>query len=49
MKLNLKKFALRVLIGKLVGFMINKRRIKATLEKVKVVLNMPSPKIIKGV
>ena len=44
MKLNPLKCAFRVRSGKLLGFMVDQRGIKANPEKIKVLLEMSSPK-----
>ena len=49
MKLNPAKCAFGVSVGKFLGFIVNHRGIEANLDKVKVVLNMPSPSGIKEV
>ena len=49
MKLNLSKCAFGVASGKFLGFMVSQRGKEANLEKVKVILNMTSPKTIKEV
>ena len=49
MKLNLAKCAFGVSAEKFLGFMVNHRGIEANLEKIKVVLDMPSPSGIKEV
>ena len=43
MKLNLAKCAFRVLAGKFLGFIVNNRRIEANPDKIKAMLDMPSP------
>ena len=48
-KLNLSKCAFGVASGKFLGFMVSQRGKEANLEKVKVILNMTSPKTIKEV
>ena len=47
MKLNLAKCAFEVSAGKFLGFIVNNRGIEANPDKIKVVLNMPPPSIIK--
>ena len=49
MKLSLRKFNFRVTSRKCLGYMIVQRGIKANLDKVKVVLNMKSPIMVKKV
>ena len=49
MKLNPSKCTFGVVSRKFLGFMVSQRGIKANLEKVKVILNMTSPKTIKEV
>ena len=49
MKLNPGKCAFRVSAGKFLGFIVNNRGIKANPDKIKVVLDMPSPSNIKEV
>ena len=49
MKLNPDKCAFGVSVGKFLGFIVNHRGIKANPEKIKVVLDMPSPSSIKEV
>lgn len=49
MKLNPTKCVFRVSSGKFLGFMVSQRGIKANLEKVKAILDMASPKIVKEV
>ena len=49
MKLNPSKCVFGVASGKLLGFMVSQRGIKANLEKVRTILNMASPKIVKEV
>ena len=44
MKLNHLKCAFGVEAGKLLGFMVNQREIKANPEKIKALLEMSSPK-----
>uniref|UniRef100_A0A803PK51 Reverse transcriptase domain-containing protein n=1 Tax=Cannabis sativa TaxID=3483 RepID=A0A803PK51_CANSA len=43
MKLNPKKRSFRVSSGKFLGFIVNARGIEANLEKIKALLEMPSP------
>lgn len=43
MKLNLLKCAFGVELGKFLGFMVYKWRIKANLEKVEAIVGMPPP------
>ena len=47
MKLNPSKCAFGVASGKFLGFMVSQRGIEANPEKVRAILNMTSPKIIK--
>ena len=49
MKLNPTKCAFRVSVGKFLGFIVNNRGIEANPDKIKVVLDMPSPSGIKEV
>ena len=49
MKLNPNKCAFRVASGKFLGFMVSQRGIEANLEKVRAILEMTSPKIVKEV
>ncbi|XP_075665924.1 uncharacterized protein LOC142635690 [Castanea sativa] len=49
MKLNPNKCVFGVALGKFMGFMVSQRGIEANLEKVQVILNMTSPKIVKEV
>ena len=49
MKLNLAKCAFGVSAEKFLGFIVNNRGIEANPDKIKVVLNMPSPSGIKEV
>ena len=49
MKLNPSKCVFSVVSGKFLGFMVSQRGIEANLEKVKVILNMTSPKTVKEV
>ena len=49
MKLNPAKCAFGLSIGKFLGFIVNHRGIEANLDKIKVVLDMPSPSGIKEV
>ena len=49
MKLNPSKCVFGVASGKLLGFMVSQRGIKANPEKVRAILNMASPKIVKEV
>ena len=49
MKLNPAKCAFRVSARKFLGFMVNRRGIEANPDKIKVVLDMPSPSRIKEV
>ena len=49
MKLNPTKCAFRVSSGNFLGFMVSQRGIEANLEKVKAILEMPSPKTVKEV
>ena len=47
MKLNPAKCAFGVSAGKFMGFIVNHRGIEANLDKIKAVLDMPSPSGIK--
>ena len=49
MKLNPAKCAIGVSVGKFLGFIVNNRGIEANLDKIKAVLDMPSPSSIKEV
>ena len=49
MKLNLAKCAFRVLAEKFLGFIVKNRRIEANPDKIKAVLDMPSPSSLKEV
>ena len=49
MKLNLAKCAFGVSVGKFLGFIVNRRGIEANPDKIKAVLDMPSPSGIKEV
>ena len=49
MKLNPAKCAFEVSAGKLLGFIVNNREIEANPDKIKAVLDMPSPSSIKEV
>ena len=49
MKLNPSKCAFGVALGKFLGFMVSQRGIEVNLEKVRAILNMASPKIVKKV
>ena len=49
MKLNPAKCAFGVSAGKFLGFIVNNRGIEANPDKIKDVLNMPSPSSIKEV
>ena len=49
MKLNPAKCAFRVSAGKFLGFIVNNRGIEANLDKIKAMLDMPSPSSIKEV
>ena len=49
MKLNPNKCAFGVASGKFLGFMVSQRGIEANLEKVRAILEMTSPKIVKEV
>ena len=49
MKLNPAKCAFGVSVGKFLGFIVNHRGIEANLDKIKAVLDMPSPSGIKEV
>ena len=47
MKLNPAKCAFEVSTGKFLGFIVNNREIEANPDKIKAVLDMPSPSSIK--
>ena len=49
MKLNPNKCAFGVASGKFLGFMVSQKGIEANLEKVRAILEMTSPKIVKEV
>ena len=49
MKLNLSKCAFGVSSGKFLGFMVSQRGIEANPEKVRAILEMSSPKMVKEV
>lgn len=49
MKLNPKKCVFIVGSGKFFGFMVNQRGIEANLEKIRALLNMHPPRIVKEV
>ena len=49
MKSNPSKCAFSVASRKFLGFMVSQRGIEVNLEKVKAILNMTSPKIVKEV
>ena len=49
MKLNPSKCAFGVASGKFLGFMVSQREIKANPKKVRAILDMTSPKIVKEV
>jgi len=49
MKLNPSKYTFRVTSGKFLGFMMSQRGIKANPKKVRAILDMTSPKIVKEV
>ena len=49
MKLNPAKCAFKVSVGKFLGFIVNHRGIEANPDKIKAVLDMPSPSGIKEV
>ena len=49
MKLNLVKCLFGVSLGKFLGFMVSQREIEANPKKVKSILNMVSPRIVKEV
>ena len=49
MMLNPTKCAFGVSLGKFLNFMVSQKGIKANLEKVKVILEMMSPKTVKEV
>ena len=49
MKLNPSKCAFRVVLGKFLGFMVSQKGIKANPKKVRAILDMTSPKIVKEV
>ena len=48
-RLNLEKYIFRVEVGKFLGYMISRRGIKANLEKIKAILDMPSPRSVKHI
>ena len=49
MKLNLAKCTFGVSAGKFLGFIVNNREIEANPDKIKAVLDLPSPSSIKEV
>ena len=49
MKLNPSKCAFGVSVEKFLGFIVNRRGIEANPDKIKVILDMPSPSSIKEV
>lgn len=49
MKLNPNKCAFAVSLGKFLGFMVSQRGIEANLDKIKVMLKMDTPQIVKEV
>ena len=49
MKLNPKKCTFRVRSGKLLGYMIDQRGIEANPDKIRAILQMHSPTIVKDV
>lgn len=49
MKLNSNKCALGVSLGKFLGFMVNQRGIEANPDKIKAVISMKAPCIVKDV
>ena len=49
MKLNLAKCVFGVSLGKFLGFMVSQQGIEANPEKVKAILDMTSPRIVKEV
>ena len=49
MKLNPTKYSFGVSAGKFLGFIVNNRGIEANPDKIKAVLDMPSPSNIKEV
>ena len=49
MKLNPSKCVFGIVSGKFLGFMVSQRGIEVNPEKVQVIINMASPKIVKEV
>lgn len=49
MKFNPTKYAFKVESGKFLGFMVPERGIEANLEKIQVIMDMKSPKIVNKV
>lgn len=49
MKLNLSKCAFEMSSGKFLGFMVNQWRIEASLDKIRAVLEMKAPQIVREV
>ena len=48
-KLNPAKFVFAITSGKFLGFMVSQRGIEANLDKVKAIIEVKSPKIVKEV
>ena len=49
MKLNLAKCVFAIALGKFLGFMVSQRGIEANPDKVKAIIEVKSPKIVKEV
>lgn len=49
MKLNPSKCTFRVSSGKFMGYMVNQKEIEANPDKIRVILEMASPKLVKDV
>ena len=49
MRLNLEKCTFGVKAEKFLGYMISQRGIEANLEKIKAILEMPSPRLVKHI
>lgn len=48
-KLNLEKYVFGVLVRKFLNFMVSWKGIEANLEKIRVILNMQAPRLVKEV
>lgn len=49
MKLNPTKWFVGISLGKFLGFIVSQRGIEATLDKVKVIIELTSPRMVKEV